>query len=374
MSKVEGNNAWWSVANVAEIPSPALLVYPARIDVNLRRMLAIAGGPGRLRPHVKTHKMPELVRRQRALGIAKFKCSTIAEAEMTAAAGALDVLLAYQATGPNAARLAKLAKKFPNIAFSTIADDADTITLLSKAAIAAGVRIGVYLDVDCGMQRTGIAPGPRAIELYAQIANANGLRAAGLHVYDGHNHEPDLAARAARCEADFFPVAELRRQLDRQGLFVPNVVAGGTPTFPLHAHRAGVECSPGTCVLWDFGYGEKLPDLDFQVAAVLLTRVASKPGAGRLCLDLGHKAVAAENPQPRVKFLNLPDAVAVMHSEEHLVVETPAAAEFAVGDCIYAVPRHICPTCALHSEAVVVENGRATGRWAVAARDRVLTI
>lgn len=374
MSKPKDNIAWWRVANAQELPSPALLVYPARIDANLRRMLAIAGGPGRLRPHVKTHKMPELIRRQRALGITKFKCSTIAEVEMTAAAGGLDVLLAYQPTGPNAARLVKLAKKFPNISFSTIADDADAIDLLAKAAVAANIRMGVYLDVDCGMRRTGIAPSPRAVELYAQIANAKGLRAAGLHVYDGHNHESDVAARAARCEADFFPVAELHRQLDRRGLFVPNVVAGGTPTFPLHARRPGVECSPGTCVLWDFGYGEKLPDLDFQLAAVLLTRVVSKPGAGRLCLDLGHKAVAAENPQPRVQFLNLPDAVPVMHSEEHLVVETPAAAEFAVGDCIYAVPRHICPTCALHSEVVVVEKGRATGRWAVAARDRVLTI
>ncbi len=337
-------------------------------------MIAIAGGSDRLRPHVKTHKMSELIRRQLALGITKFKCSTIAEAEMTAEAGALDVLLAYQPTGPNAARLAKLAKKFPQASFSAIVDDAEAITFLGRTSVAAGIRLGVYLDLDCGMRRTGVAPGPKAIELYAQISNTLGLRAAGLHVYDGHNHESDVAARAVRCEADFFPVAELRQQLDKLGLFVPNVVAGGTPTFPLHVGRPGVECSPGTCVLWDFGYGEKLPDLDFQLAAVLLTRVVSKPGAGRLCLDLGHKAVAAENPHPRVKFLNLPEAVAVMHSEEHLVVETPSAAEFAVGDCIYAVPRHICPTCALHAEAVVVEKGRATGRWVVTARDRTLTV
>ncbi len=374
MSRAEDSNAWWHVAGAEEIASPALLVYPARIDENLRRMIAIAGGPSRLRPHVKTHKMPELIRRQLALGITKFKCSTIAEAEMIAVAGSLDVLLAYQPTGPNAARLARLAKTFPNIFFSTIVDDADAVALLSKAAVDAGVQIGVYLDVDCGMHRTGISPGPLAVELYAQIANAKGLRAAGLHAYDGHNHEPDLAARAARCEADFLPVTELRRQLDQRGFSAPNIVAGGTPTFPIHARRPGVECSPGTPVLWDFGYGDKLPDLDFLVAAVLLTRVASKPGDGRLCLDLGYKAVASENPQPRVRFLNLPDAVPVMHSEEHLVVETPAAAEFAVGDCIYAVPRHICPTCALYAEAVVVENGHATGRWTVAARDRVLTI
>ncbi len=368
------NQEWWRVANVEEIPSPALLVYPSRIDENLRRMIAIAGGPTRLRPHVKTHKMPEMIRRQLALGIDKFKCSTIAEAEMTAGAGALDVLLAYQPTGPNAARLAKLAKKFPNTSFSTVADNADVVALLSKEAVGAGVQIDIFLDVDCGMQRTGIAPGPMAVEIYAQIANAKGLRVAGLHSYDGHNHEHDLIARTARCDADFSAVAELRSQLVQRGLSVPNIVVGGTPTFPIHARRPDVECSPGTPVLWDFGYGDKLPDLDFLVAAVLLTRVASKPGDGRLCLDLGYKAVASENPQPRVRFLNLPDAVAVMHSEEHLVVETPAAANFAVGDCIYAVPRHICPTCALYAEAVVVENGHASGHWAIVARDRALTI
>jgi D-serine deaminase-like pyridoxal phosphate-dependent protein len=105
-----------------------------------------------------------------------------------------------------------------------------------------------------------------------------------------------------------------------------------------------------------------------------LTRVVSKPGANRLCLDLGHKAIASENPQPRVQLLNLPDASAVGHSEEHLVIETPRAPEFAVGDCIYGVPRHICPTVALHSHAVVVREGRAETMWRISARDRALTI
>jgi D-serine deaminase-like pyridoxal phosphate-dependent protein len=134
-----------------------------------------------------------------------------------------------------------------------------------------------------------------------------------------------------------------------------------------------VECSPGTCVFWDFGYGSKLPDLDFLPAALLLTRVISKPGPNLLCLDLGHKAVASENPHPRVQLLNLPEAKAVGHSEEHLVVETERAHEFAVGDCLYGNPWHICPTVALHGQAVVVRNGQVTERWRVAARERALT-
>jgi D-serine deaminase-like pyridoxal phosphate-dependent protein len=127
-------------------------------------------------------------------------------------------------------------------------------------------------------------------------------------------------------------------------------------------------------VLWDFGYGEKFRDLDFLQAALVLTRVVSKPGGALLCLDVGHKAVAAESPPPRIRFLNLPDAMAVAHSEEHLVIETGRATEFAVGDCLYGVPRHICPTVALYSEAVAVRDGAATERWRIAARDRRLTI
>ena len=142
----------------------------------------------------------------------------------------------------------------------------------------------------------------------------------------------------------------------------------------MNARRPDAECSPGTCVFWDFGYATKLPDMLFLPAALLLTRVVSKPASNRLCLDLGHKAVASENPHPRVQLLELPDAKFVGHSEEHLVVETDRAAAFSVGASLYGIPWHICPTVALHSEAVVIKNGRAEERWKVAARDRALTI
>jgi D-serine deaminase-like pyridoxal phosphate-dependent protein len=162
--------------------------------------------------------------------------------------------------------------------------------------------------------------------------------------------------------------------LEREKIPVPRVVTSGTPTFPMHARRDGVECSPGTCVFWDAGYARKLPDLDFLPAAVLLTRVVSKPTANRLCLDLGHKAVASEMPHPRVIFFDLNDCTPVVHSEEHLVLETPEAERYTVGDVLYGIPWHICPTVALHSEVVVVRNARAEERWKVAARDRTLTI
>ncbi len=366
--------SWYRIANVHEVTSPALLIYPARVEENVRRMIAIAGGAARLRPHMKTHKLPEIIQLQLALGITKFKCATIAECEMVAGCGAPDVLLAYPPVGPNLDRLLELVKFFPGTNFSTIADDAEAIRALAKKFADARLTIEMFLDIDCGMHRSGVEAGPPALELYRLIASLPGLKAGGLHVYDGHIHDHDPATRAAVCEAAFAPANALRQQLVQAGLPVPRVIAGGTPTFPMHARRPDVECSPGTCVLWDAGYSTKVPDLDFLHAALLLTRVVSKPGSHRLCLDLGHKAVASENPHPRVQFPDLPDAKAVTHSEEHLVVETARAHEFAVGDCLYGIPWHICPTVALHSEAFVIEEGRAGTRWKITARARRLTI
>ena len=365
---------WYQLSNEAEVASPALLLFEERIESNLRLMIKIAGGPERLRPHVKTHKLGPLVRRQLELGIAKFKCATIAEAEMCAQSHAPDVLLAMPLVGPNVGRFCALARKYPGTRWSTLADEAGAVRALGSAATAAGLTLEVFLDVDCGQHRTGVPPGPEAETLYRAIHATPGLRAGGLHAYDGHNHEADLAARRAQCESDFVPVLELRRRLIESGLPVPVLVAGGSPTFPFHAGHSDRECSPGTTVLWDFGYGDKHPDLPFQPAAILLTRVVSKPGPNRLCLDLGHKAVAAENPHPRVRLIELPDAAAVTQSEEHLVIETPRAGEFPVGAAFHGIPRHVCPTVALFSEATVVRGGRAVETWPILARARRITV
>ena len=364
---------WYRVEEAQQIPSPALVVYRDRVEENLRRMIAMAGGTERLRPHVKTHKMAEVIQMQLAAGISKFKCATIAEAEMLARAGARDVLLAYPIVGPNVERLAKLVDALPNTRFSAMADDADALRALSRTFAQAARPIEVLLDIDNGMHRSGIAPAAAA-ELYRLLGDLPGIRPGGLHVYDGHVRDADLAERVAHGQRDFVPVDDLWRSLTAAGLPVPRVVAGGTPTFPVHAQRTDVECSPGTCVFWDIGYATKFPDLDFLHAALLLTRVVSKPTTDRLCLDLGYKAVSPDNPQPRVSLLDVPDAVPVVHSEEHLTIETPRAGDFKAGDCLYGVPYHVCPTVALHREAIVVEGGRVVGRWQVAARDRMLTV
>lgn len=365
---------WYEIANEQDVASPALLLYPDRVEENIRRMIRVAGSVDRVRPHMKTNKLPEVVRMVMRQGVTKFKCATIAEAEMIAACGARDVLLAYQPVGPNARRFADLVRRFPATRFSALVDDEGALRELSKQATESGVTVDLLLDIDCGMHRTGIAPDDRAARLYRLMANLPGIQPAGLHAYDGHIRDADPAARERSCDAAFAPVRALRKQLEDAGVPVPVLVAGGTPTFPVHATRADVECSPGTLVFWDWGYGASFPDMDFLPAVTLLTRVISKPDANLLCLDLGHKAVASEMPHPRVQLFGLEDARFTGHSEEHLTLETSRAGEIAVGCAFYGIPWHICPTVALHSQAVVVRDGRAVERWDIVARARTITI
>ena len=367
------NDQWYSVRNAESVSSPALLVYPDRVEENITRAVKMVGDVRRLRPHVKTHKLEELVRMHVALSITKFKCATIAEAELTAGAGGRDILLAYQPVGPNMERLVALMHRFSDVRFSAIADDAAIIDTLSERMVAAGLRLDLFLDIDCGMHRTGIPPGRDAVSLYQRISAAEGLHAAGLHTYGGHI-TGDVNTRYQQAREEFTSVTNLKSELECKGFDVTTIIAGGTPTFPFYASMEQVECSPGTYVFWDFGYAESMPDMPFEIAATLMTRVISKPGNNRLCLDLGHKAVASESSHPRVKLFGLPNATAVTHSEEHLVIETPLAAAFKVGDLIYGVPRHICPTVALHDSVVIVRKGRAEERWKVRGRDRALTI
>jgi D-serine deaminase-like pyridoxal phosphate-dependent protein len=228
----------------------------------------------------------------------------------------------------------------------------------------------VLLDLDVGMRRTGIEPGAAAARLYRQIKDTAGLVAGGLHAYDGHLRQSDRGERGAASAPELARVLALRDELRGAGLPVPRMVCGGTPTFPLHAATAGVECSPGTCVLWDAGYAAQLPDLEFRPAALLLARVISRPGGNRVCLDLGHKAVASEMPHPRVLFPAVPDARAVGHNEEHLVLETARAAELPVGAALYGIPAHVCPTVALHDRVHVVRGRRVVEEWPVVARAR----
>lgn len=364
----------YTLAEPDQVASPALLFYPKLIRDNLRRAIAMAGSPDRLRPHVKTHKTREIVRMWLELGVGKHKCATLAEAEMLARCGAPDVLIAYPLVGPNASRLAALAERYPATKFATLTDDPGALQALAKAVAANGQTITVLLDVDVGQHRTGIPIGPAATDLYQLIADLPGVMPGGLHVYDGHNRQEDPAERSAAVASLLEPVLEFRTRLEKQGLAASRLVLGGTPTFPIHAQSSapGIECSPGTMVLHDFGYGTRFPDVaGFTPAAIVFSRVVSCPVGNRITLDVGTKAIASDPPAgQRCQVLGLPDAIGVAHNEEHLVVESSAAGQIRPGDGFYVMPAHVCPTVALYPRALTIEDGRVTGEWSIAARDR----
>jgi D-serine deaminase-like pyridoxal phosphate-dependent protein len=371
-------NPQYVLRDISTIYSPALLFYKPLIEHNIAQAVALAGSPERLRPHAKTHKTREIIRLEQAAGIAKHKCATLAEAEMIAGCGARDVFIAYNMVGPNCQRLARLAQKYPDCRFSVTGDDAAALQALSEAAAGAGVTIDILLDLDVGQHRTGLLAGAAALALYEQVGRLPGLRPGGIHAYDGHNHQESLEERQAAVSRLLGPVIELRAEFLKKGLPVPRLVMAGTPTFPIYARLdiPGLECSPGTFVLHDHGYGTKFTDLQsFVPAALLLTRVISRPTANRVTLDLGYKAVASDPPAgKRLALLDVPDYEAVLQNEEHLVIETRAAARFKPGDVVYAMPAHICPTVAMHKSAHVVADGRVVDTWEIVARDRVLSL
>ncbi|HTR27800.1 MAG TPA: D-TA family PLP-dependent enzyme [Puia sp.] len=363
---------WYEITNVDELDTPALVVYPDRIRQNIARAVAMVGEPGRLRPHVKTHKSPAVTRLMLAAGIRQFKCATIAEAEMLALEGAPDVLLAYQPVGPKITRLTQLIRQFPDTRFSCLIDHPDAAAAMARTFHAAGLTVPVYLDLNVGMDRTGIAPGPQAVQLYQLALDLPGIDPVGLHIYDGHIRDTDPDQLKAKCDAAFAPVLALRDATKKD----LRIIAGGSPTFPVHAGRpAEIQCSPGTFVYWDKGYGDQFPAQPFRPDALVVTRVISLRGESRLCLDLGHKSIAAENELTRrVFFLNGPELKAVGQSEEHLVVEAGTGHGYRIGDVLYGVPYHICPTVALYERAVTVEAGRTAGEWKNVARDRKISV
>ncbi len=367
--------AWYALADTRQLDTPALVIYPDRVAQNIARLTAAIDDVQRLRPHVKTHKSREATRLLMQAGIQKFKCATIAEAEMLARCAAPDVLLAYQPNDPKIGRLLALAAHYPDTVFSCLVDNPATARLLADRAMAANHVLPVYVDLNVGMNRTGIAPGESALALYELLDSLPGLQPMGLHGYDGHLRTPDLAIRTADCDAAFQPVLDLRDALITRSFAEPIIVAGGTPTFPIHARRPGVECSPGTFIYWDTGYGALFAEQPFLPAALVLTRVISLPTATTLCLDLGHKSVAAEGElSRRVSFLNAPELIITGQSEEHLVAEAGAGHGYRVGDVLYGLPNHICPTVALYERAQTVVGGAlTTDDWLTVARNRRLT-
>lgn len=359
--------------NEERIPSPALVYYRDHIIENTKRAIEIAGDPARMWPHVKTHKMAELIGMQVSMGIKRFKCATVSEIRMTAKAGGEHIIWAYPLVGPNVEIFLQLMDEFPDCTLYALADDMEAFKKFATAAEKQGKTAHVLLDVNMGMDRTGMAMD--RIELFYEAAKEmKGVKICGLHCYDGHIHESDLKERRAHAEVSSKKIMKIRAELTEKGYDLGIMVMGGTPTFPCHAETEGVFLSPGTIFVSDHGYCKNFPDMGVVPAAAVLTRVLSHPGEGLFTLDTGYKAVSAD-ADPRGVIAELEGKCeAIMSSEEHWVFRMKP--EFShllpdVGALLHVIPTHICPTTAMYDAVYVVSEGKLRDIWQVAGRERI---
>jgi len=364
------SESWFEIKNINELDSPALVVFPERVRHNIQLAIDMIGETTRLRPHIKTNKSPDVTRLMLNAGITKFKCATIAEAEMLAQCNAADVLMAYQPLGPKLNRFISLIKKYPATKFSCLTDNIAAANEQTTAFNSHNLTVPVFIDLNVGMNRTGISPDEKAIQLADHCATIKGITLVGLHAYDGHIRDVDFKIKKQNCDAAFATVEKLNEKLQ-----LPTIIMGGSPTFSVHCERKNIECSPGTFVYWDKGYTDLCPEQKFLPAIVLVTRIISLPAANKICTDLGHKSVAAENEiTRRVFFLNAEGLKPIGQSEEHLVLETNEDRSYKVGDVFYGLPYHVCPTVALYERVFTVERGNVTGEWKNISRDRKITV
>ena len=231
-----------------QIETPAFLVFPHLVEYNIRQVLDICGSPGKIIPHVKTHKSSEVLKLQIAAGISAFKCATIAEAEMVAKNGVKEIVIAYPLTHPKKlARFMAMKQRYPETDIKVIASAPEHLEIMSHAATASKQELGVYMDMELGGgHSTGVKPGDEAAEFYVSIARTPGLRPAGIHAYDGHvGGSPDPGPRKAVVQKNLEYIYDARDRVVSQGLEVPDIVAGGSWSFRFYVGEEGVRVSPG---------------------------------------------------------------------------------------------------------------------------------
>jgi len=365
--------AGYMVGEPESIETPAMLIFNEEVDHNLRLQAELAGGAERLMVHFKTHKCAAIARRQVEAGVAGFKCATLREAEVALEAGGAEVLLAYPLVQERKAeRFCDLAAAYRQSRLSAIASQPLHLETLGKAAAAKGMRARVMLDLDVGMHRTGLVPGEEALALYRQLAGSPHLEAAGLHAYDGQDHQTDPAQREQQALHHLEEIRAFRWRLEAEGLPVPRVVAGGSFSFPYYAQSGEALGSPGTCVYWDAGYARMMPERPFRWAVLVLCQVVDHhPHLGTITTDLGYKAVCGDPPlERRARLVGRQDAALVLQNEEHGVFHLDGDLP-PVGAYLLAVPGHVCPTTILYPGSFVLDAaGEVVDYYPHQARDR----
>jgi D-serine deaminase-like pyridoxal phosphate-dependent protein len=368
--------AWeerYRVANDEDVLTPALVVYPEIVACNIQAMLRLLDGDGgRWRVHIKTAKLSYTLRMLIESGVRNFKCATTLELLVACESGAQDVLVAYPLVGANARRVREIAEQFPKVRISILAENAEQLRQWP------GSRVGVFLDINPGMNRTGIEQERQQEVLrLARMAAQAGAEFRGLHYYDGQYGGLGEPERTAAAHHGYHHLLKIVSQLEHQGVDVPEVITAGTPTLEgsltflaLRGRKFAHRVSPGTVVYGDATSLAQLPPhFGLRPAVLVLARIVSRPCAGKVTCDAGHKAVAADAGVPTCVVVGHPELTALAPSEEHLPLKVrEGAPEPQVGELLYLLPRHVCPTVNNFDCALVVSDGAVESVAKVSAR------
>lgn len=371
---------FYNFEEIKNTPSPSLLYYRNIIQQNIDTAISITKSKNSLWPHIKSHKMPNVIRLSISNGITRFKCATISEAEIAATCGATDVLLAYPIIGPNIKRFLNLRIAFPQTHFYAIGDNIESIYLLSNLQKDCPVHTDLFIDVNLGMNRTGV-PLENLEKFIEKCKEIPGISIVGFHCYDGHQTNSDPIIRKKKIHE---MSKKLKKILDCIIIKNPNyanIIIGGSPSFPYLVDEWKNDVhyttyfSPGTVFIYDYGYQKKYPDLPFFPGAAILTRVVSHPNDALFTIDCGYKSIASDPPGPKAFLLGVDNYEECFQSEEHWTFRMKKGYEKErppIGKELFLLPTHICPTSALYNHAIVIDNKHIVAQWPVTARNRFL--
>jgi D-serine deaminase-like pyridoxal phosphate-dependent protein len=328
--------------------------------------------------HIKTAKLGYTIGMMVERGIRNFKCATTLELLVACQCGAADVLLAYPTMGANARRVREIAEQFPAMRISVLAENEEQVRQWR------GSRLGIFLDINPGMNRTGLVQsrGDEIVSLAGAI-RADGLEFRGLHYYDGQHRAPDERERTAAAHEGYNRLMRVVAEIEGSGVRVPEVITAGTTTFPCSLSYEGFRAggfihriSPGTIVYSDASSLAVLPEeYGYRPAVLVLTRVVSHPHSGIITCDAGHKTVSADAGVPTCVVVGYPELTPLSPSEEHLPLEVEGGAVGPeVGEALYLLPRHVCPTVNNFDDALLVRNGAIESVEEVSARGREMPL
>jgi D-serine deaminase-like pyridoxal phosphate-dependent protein len=363
---------------ISEIDTPALLIDLDAFERNLDTLnRSIAGRGMRVRAHAKTHKCPEIARRQITAGAVGVCCQKVGEAEAMVEGGIGDVVVSNEVVGGS--KLERLARLARRAKIGVCVDDAANVDAVAAAAQSAGVTLDVYVEIDVGARRCGVAPGDAAVALARRVQVSPALRFAGLQAYHGSaQHVRSMAERRAAIRSAAAAVRATRAALERSGIECPIVAGAGSGSYMFEIETgAWNELQPGSYVFMDVDYARNewaAPLPRFEHALFVLSTVMSHPEPGRAVLDAGLKASSMDSGLPAV--WRIPEVRYTRPSDEHGVLELDTDAPvLQLGQKLLLVPGHCDPTVNLYDWYVCVRGGMDEGTvealWPITARGAV---